>query len=408
MRRPAFTSKAGRVAPIFASGALAAAMIVALGAAAAPGAGRGARSGGVTDYKFGLNAVSVLSSSDGWAVGDGATVLHWNGTRWAPVIIPGLSAASSLYTVDALSSSDVWAAGTTQANKPYSLQKTLIVHWDGTAWARVPSPGPSGKGLFVQLSQLSLDSATDGWAVGSTYNEYTNVSTGLALRWNGTRWQQVATNPAFGFSGVASFSPSAATAVGAEQTGKFMYTPAAFHWDGTKWTLTATLPAPPGVPASRLGGPGDLSADSATDVWTTGAHFTSKGVGRDLAWRWNGTSWTAMTVPTGKAIPGSNGLVAVAAISPSNAWAVGDTSTAGDYGGDSAPVSVHWNGTTWTQVTASDPPGRNGGSAVLLGVSAAGSGNIWAVGSYAYNQPGGLGPAHTLILHWNGTRWVRT
>lgn len=303
---------AGAVMPggrgrFLASGALSAVLIVTLGAAAAASAaGPRARSGAVTNYKFGLNAVSVLSSSDAWAVGDGATVLHWNGTSWAPVTIPGLPAASSLYTVDALSSSDVWAAGTAQANTPFSVQRTLIVHWDGAAWTRVTSPGPSGRGLFVQLRQLSMDSATDGWAVGSTYNEHTNVSTGLALR-----------------------------------------------WDGTNWTVMA-VPSP-GIP-----------------------------------------------------IAGTSGLVAVAAIGPANVWAVGYTDTIGDNGNDEAPVSVHWNCTRWSQLTAPNPPGSSNGSTVLLGMGAAGPGNIWAVGRYAYNVPGGMGPAHTLILHWNGARWVRS
>ena len=56
-----------------------------LGAAAAPAAGAQADAGTVTNFKFALNAVSVLSSTDAWAVGDSATVLHWNSTAWKRV-----------------------------------------------------------------------------------------------------------------------------------------------------------------------------------------------------------------------------------------------------------------------------------------------------------------------------------
>jgi hypothetical protein len=392
----------GRPVRVLASAAIGVALIVTLGAAAAPAAGGQARAGAVTNDKFVLNAVSVLSSSDAWAVGDSATVLHWNGTSWAPVTVPGLPAAVALHAVDVLSSSDVWAAGEAGPGTAYAPNSTLIVHWDGTAWTRVASPGPSA--LDLTLNSLSMDSVTDGWAVGDVYHPKTNAVTPVALHWNGTSWQQVATSAGFSFSGVASVSPTDATAVGSQQTGTFAFTSVAFHWNGTSWAA-APLPPPHGVPASQLAGPYSLSAPSATDMWTVGGYFTSAGV-KNLVWHWNGARWTVKD--TSLATPDGSGLTGVAAISAANVWAVGFTNTPGDYGNDQAPVSVHWNGTSWTRMTTPDPPGPNGGSTVLNGVSAAGPGNVWAVGSYAHNEPGGLGIPHTLILRWTGTRWIRT
>jgi hypothetical protein len=317
----------GGRARILGSGAISAAIILTVGASAAPAAGPHVRSGAVTDFKFELNAVSVLSASDAWAVGNSATVLHWNGTSWAPVTIPGLPAAVGLHAVDALSSSDVWAAGGASAGTPSSPGRTLIVHWNGTTWKRVPSPGPSTTKLGPQLSYLSMDSATDGWAVGVVFNRQHGTTANLALHWNGTRWQQVTTSPAFQFSGVASFSPSDATAVGSDQTGSHVFTPAAFHWNGTSWALAATLPGPHGVPASQLGGPDDLSAASGTDLWTVGVHFTST-TSKNLAWHWNGTRWIVMALPSpGVPLIGVSGLTGVAAISPANVWAVGFAAT---------------------------------------------------------------------------------
>src|SRR5262249_3707406 len=101
----------GGRARVLASGGISAALVVTLGAAAAPVAGPQARSGAVTNLQFALNAVSVVFFSDAWAVGDRATVLHWNGISWASVTIFGLPAGVFLYAVDAVSSSDVWAAG---------------------------------------------------------------------------------------------------------------------------------------------------------------------------------------------------------------------------------------------------------------------------------------------------------
>src|SRR5215471_20997686 len=131
VRTPTSTSKAGGLARVFATGAISAAMI-ATSAAAAPAAGLYARSVAVTEFKFALRGVSALSASDAWAVGDSATVLHWNGTIWAPATIPGLPVNVFLSAVDALSSSDVWAVGESSAQG--APVTTLIVHWDGTAW----------------------------------------------------------------------------------------------------------------------------------------------------------------------------------------------------------------------------------------------------------------------------------
>src|SRR5580704_12871511 len=146
---------------ILATGVLGAALIVTLGAAA-PAAGSRSRAGAITDDNFGLNAVSALSALDAWAVGDGATVLHWNGTSWAPVKIPGLPVNVHLHAVDAVSPSDVWAAG--EAFATGSPVKTLIVHWNGSAWKQVASPNPPK--TSPDFFSLSMDSATDGWALG--------------------------------------------------------------------------------------------------------------------------------------------------------------------------------------------------------------------------------------------------
>ncbi len=395
----------GGQARVLASGAISAALIVTLGAAAAPAAGPDAQAGAVTDLKFGLNAVSVLSSSDAWAVGDRATVLHWNGTSWAPITIPGLPVNAFLYAVDALSSSDVWAAGESAAQGAPAT--TLIVHWDGIAWKRVPSPGPSGTHLLPELSYLSMDSATDGWAAGNVRDLQHGTTTNLAAHWNGTSWQQVTTSPAFSFRGVASFSPANAWAVGYDRTSSGQLTPAAFHWNGTSWALAAALPPPSGVAPAKVVVAG-LSADSATDVWAIGAHTYISGGSlhsRNLAWHWNGTRWTVMAVPSpGITSAGSSGVVGAAAISPANVWADGFTETTSN---TQATVSVHWNGTSWTRV-ATPNPGGSTNDAALLGVGAAGPRNIWAVGYY-HTRPNPIDKIpHTLILRWNGTRWIRS
>jgi hypothetical protein len=392
------SSAAGKLARILASATVGAALTLTLGAAAAP-AGPQARTGAATDLKFTLNAVSALSASDAWAVGNSARVLHWNGTTWTQATIPGLPAAVSLNAVQALSPADVWAVGEASSGEPYALSKTLIVHWDGTAWTRVPSPGPTSLG--VSLSSLNMDSATDGWAAGAVDHEQTNTTTGLEMHWNGTSWQQVSALPAFIFTGVKSFSASDATAVGDDRTAMHTYKPAAFGWNGTSWVLTAFLPTPSGVPASHAG-VSSLSAPSATDMWAIGGYYTTQRA-NNLAWHWDGTRWTVMTPPSpGVPIIGVSGLTGVDAFSPADVWAVGYAATKNcAYNCIDQTVAVHWNGTKWTRVATPDPAGPNQ-SSILLGMGATGPSDVWAVGQY-YTSAAEV--PHTLILHWDGSGW---
>ena len=65
----------------------------------------------------------------------------------------------SLNGVEALAPNDVYAVGTTGANP-------VVAHWDGLAWTTVPSPQPVGGG---SLQAVEAVSTTNLWAVGSSY-----------------------------------------------------------------------------------------------------------------------------------------------------------------------------------------------------------------------------------------------
>jgi hypothetical protein len=80
----------------------------------------------------------------------------------------------------------------------------------------------------------------------------------------------------------------------------------------------------------------------------------------------------------------------VAAVSPREAWAVGDYYT-GHEGGPSGAFIERWNGRRWC-VAAPILPG-----AILQSVSASAAGDVWAVGQ--------IGGGRQLIEHWDGVRW---
>jgi hypothetical protein len=102
----------------------------------------------------------------------------------------------------------------------------------------------------------------------------------------------------------------------------------------------------------------------------------------------------ATTATTSFAVPGE--LMGVAAVSATNAWAVG--LSGGAIGSTIKTLLLHWNGSRWQQVTTPKPvPG------VLYAIAAASANSVWAVGSEANGTNDGL----VIVLHWNGKVWQR-
>ena len=80
-------------------------------------------------------ALAAASTASVW-LGAAGGVAYWDGADWRPVSAAamGLSRRTDpqFGAVSALSSSDVWAAGTLGPSSASSAP--LIVHWDGGAW----------------------------------------------------------------------------------------------------------------------------------------------------------------------------------------------------------------------------------------------------------------------------------
>jgi hypothetical protein len=108
----------------------------------------------------------------------GTLILHWDGTSWTRVPSPGRTSQDALNGVSVLSASDAWSAGSMTTG-------TLVSHWNGTSWTQVPSQGPgTSAGVLNGVSALSH---SDAWAAG-----YFSTSSGqaktLVLHWNGATW----------------------------------------------------------------------------------------------------------------------------------------------------------------------------------------------------------------------------
>lgn len=341
----------------------------------------------VTSVTGALNGVSALSATDAWAVGynsAGPLIVHWDGTAWSQVGTPGLGGAAdaTLNGVSMVSPTDGWAVGSYLSPGPNGAFSFLILRWNGTGWTQVPAPAP-GHGA---LRGVSMVSATDGWAVGV---ESTNQGgAAVALHWDGTTWTQA---PVPGRSGVSDlYGVSAASASDAWAAGGRGAATMALHWDGTRWTRAST--PSPGT-ESTLAGVSDVSS---SDAWAVGFYGVSNAA-KALTLHWDGSAWRRVSAPSpGQGAPSSvpvNELAGVAVASSSNAWSVGDYAVPAV--GGQAAMTERWNGSKWTRVAN---PGGTADS-FLTGISMVSPSDGWAVGRNDSTD-------QAIILHWNGTGWT--
>src|SRR5215469_11906789 len=89
-------------------------------------------------------------------------------------------------------------------------------------------------------------------------------------------------------------------------------------------------------------------------------------------------AWTVVPTPNPSG-GGQNVLTAVAIVSPSDVWGVGE--------GQLQSLTQHWDGSAWSIVPSPNLPTYTD----IKGVSAVSSNDVWAVG-----DNGGLG----LTMHW--------
>ena len=301
--------------------------------------------------------------------------------QWRVVAGPNgaVGSASSLQSVAAVSATDVWAVGSVYG----SSAETLIAHWDGQGWLRVPSPNVGTASNY--LTGIDAVAANDIWAVGDYADPALAQHLPLLLHWTGATWNVVPGPALVGYAqlrAVVALAADDAWAVGQLDAATLT-----LHWDGTSWVQ---VPTPFTWSASTLAA---VSATALDDVWAVGTSNSSFLI-RPLILHWDGTIWTEVSSPN----PGwETWLTGVAAVGPNNAWAVGTyySSNADRF---YRTLILHWDGTAWSIVPSPNPGFQNDG---LYAVTALGANNVWAVGY----QVGGTGYAGTLAVHWDGSTW---
>jgi hypothetical protein len=319
---------------------------------------------------------------------------------WTIVSMPPNGQNAPILGVSAVSSTDAWAVGWHSGNAGTNVgAKALIDNWNGTAWSAASVPTTPGNTAL--LYAVSASSTTDAWAVGRTQVNKSSFE-GLALHWNGTAWSvssgfSAALSGISGASavGVADISPTDAYAIGnsaATASGSLA------QWNGTAWSAV-TLPLPAGANSNTT--LSAISANGPDDVWIVGT-FLDSTLGRNETFseHFNGTAWSVVSMP----LVSSSNLNAfylfngIQANSPTDVWAVGESSVVD--GTTSSDLIEHWNGTAWSIVPSPSP----GSGDSLTSVTTSNAANdVWAVG---VTQPAGATEGQTLTLNWNGTTWT--
>jgi len=280
-----------------------------------------------------------------------------------------------------VTSTDVWAVGDYNSGVVPTVtgRRTLIEHWDGHSWSITPSTQLDLPGFDAVILEDAIALASGNvWAVGHA-DDFANLNSATVIaHYDGANWALVPSPNPSGDSlpdtlyGIA-HAGNRLYAVG--ETG-FPGGPLILIWNGSAWQP---------VTNQCVGGLRGVSAASPSAVFVVGPYNVC---------RFDGTSWTDLPLP-----PLQSGqfyqLQNVAALSASEAWAVGSIATpngGGEGGGyDYASVALRWNGSAWTSYN------RIAGAA-LNGVLARSSTSIWAVGT---ESAGGI------VVHWNGQQWVQ-
>ncbi len=113
------------------------------------------------------NAISVVSPTNIWFAGndqDGhATILHYDGSHWTQQETPALLDSFTINALSMVSASEGWAVGTAMVSqdKGWYPPTGAILHYINGAWQLTQTlPGDD-------LHTVSMGSAADGWAGGN-------------------------------------------------------------------------------------------------------------------------------------------------------------------------------------------------------------------------------------------------
>ena len=361
---------------------------------------------------FGLTSVSCSAISSciatGWYsatpysyYGSVPLAMQWNGVGWTQltlaVPVDASSFGESVASVSCSSATTCTAVGSyfSSANGP----TPLVERWNGTAWAIQAAARPPS-GYYPTMTSVSCSGTSTCESVGWYYS--TSGEAALAEAWDGTAWTVQAVPSPANAAAVSLTAISCATAVACSATGGFAVSSANGSGPQQDWAanlatgvwVAKTIPALAGTGFDQLQ---SVSCSAISACTAVGSFENSKGQGVALAERWNGTGWTAQSLPLPVGATGSS-LSGISCASATECIAVG-FSRAANY--VQSALIESWNGTSWSIVPTPVPTGTSNSSLDAVSCSAANA--CTAIGAFTSSIS-----SQTAFLaeRWNGSTWT--
>jgi len=288
-----------------------------------------------------LYAISMVSSADGWAVGDANSttveMVRWNGTAWVLNTLSSPCSGVNLRGVSMVSAQQGWAVGVGYSSSllcsNLGSYRYGLLYWNGSNWSFVtPTTTPSSPANTTTKTTLNAVSVIDTTGNGLGNVGFAVGNGGIILRYNGSNWVTSASPVTTDLNGVYTVSTTEAWAVG--DSGVIL------RWNGTTWAKM-TSPVTTQLNAIAMF---DKNGDGIADAgWIAGAS--------ERILSYNGSTWTLTDL-------GGSNLTGVAISNINDVMVVG-----------AGGLAVHWDGSTWTDVSAATtrnlnaisliPPGSN-------------------------------------------------
>jgi hypothetical protein len=306
----------------------------------------------------------------------------------------GLLIACGLINFIFLTPRSQWSMQTVAAGPP------LCGTWQ-IASGTLKGPDPLAEFQLGGVAALAND---DVWAVGNTVtgdgDPETPDETPLTLfaHWNGSNWDAAQgdehSSPEIYQlrSGTGGLYIHLSTALGLARDdvwalGESTRGSLALHWDGHAWSI---------MPSENVGSSGyrtyiyDAVATAKDDLWAVGSSYDHH---TPFIIHSTGQTWGSVfhyTTPATVTVE----LQGITAAGKGNLWAVGYN--------DTATLIMHPDDEGWKVVPS---PNRCGGHNVLRDATAAAADDIWAVGGCKEDANTVDARYQPLIEHWDGTAW---
>lgn len=258
-----------------------------------------------------------------------------------------------------------------------------------SGWTVEPTPTPAGA-IDANLGDVACSSTIACTAVGN-FKDHAGVFVGLAERWNGSKWAIQATPAPTGLGGdsflVAVACPTAndCTAVGYFVNSATAFAGYSEQWNGTSW---AAKSMPSGKGGTFLSSVACSSIKACTAVGYSGA-------GTTLAERWNGTTWSLQSTPNPAGSTGTE-LFGVSCPATLACVAAGSSDTT-----HQATLVERWNGTSWAIQSTPNPAGAG-----LVGLSSVSCVTRTFCDTVGFSAANLSAAVKTLAERWNGSSWT--